>query len=89
MLSMAVSGAMGYELVPREHLGRWVGVLGLFRGLDKRAGTFAGRADMEGCWAGIPFPDGPRSGPLRQASASCGHAGDVARSLQRGTARAT
>lgn len=33
MVSMVVSGAMGYELVPGEYLGRWVGVLGLFRGL--------------------------------------------------------
>ena len=33
MLSMVVSGAMGIELVPREHLARWMGVQGLFAGL--------------------------------------------------------
>jgi len=33
MVSMVISGAMGAELVPKEHLGRWMGVLGLFRGL--------------------------------------------------------
>jgi MFS family permease len=33
LISMVVSGAMGAELVPKEHLGRWMGMQGLFRGI--------------------------------------------------------
>jgi MFS family permease len=32
-VSMVVSGAMGAELVPRQQMGRWMGILGLSRGL--------------------------------------------------------
>jgi hypothetical protein len=33
LLTSIVSGAMGAELVPKEHLGRWMGMQGLVRGM--------------------------------------------------------
>jgi len=44
MVGMVLTGAMTAEMVPREHMGRWMGMIGLFNGL-----VAASSALLAGC----------------------------------------